>query len=163
MKIIRGVILFLFLITMVELAGYYMVSERLLAGEIVQHYQPTALENGTEKINIYSNYPLTEMHKKDFADVYGKEGILKDNIRFFTDALSFERYIDLQDTYNYVLDVNFNGVPFAVVEEGENSLGTTAIWQSKYIWCLYKWILVRKEKPSIPSISNDPPLQTFGM
>jgi hypothetical protein len=148
---------------MVELAGYYIVSERLLAGEIVQHYQPTALEKGTDQINIYSNFPLNEIHKKNFADVYGKEGIQKYDIRFFTDALTFEQYIDLQDTYNYVLDVNFNAVPFALVEEGENTLGATAIWQSKYIWCLYKWVLIRKEKPSVPSIPNDPPLQTFGM
>lgn len=163
MRIIRTIIIFLFGITILELAGYYIVSEGLLVSEIIQHYRPTALVADTEKINVYSNYQLNDIQKRDYTDIYKKEGIPKSNIRFFADAISFERYIDQQDNYNYVLDVNFNAVPFAVVEEGENILGNTAIWQSKYIWCFYRWVLVRKEKPAQPAGQDDEVLQTFGI
>lgn len=163
MSLIRIVIIFLFGLTVLELAGYYIISEGLLVNEIVQHYQPTALEPDTENINVYSNYQLNEGQKKDYTDVYRKKGIQKNNIRFFTDAVSFGQYIDLQENYNYVLDVNFNAVPFAVVEEGENTLGNTAIWQSKYIWCLYTWVLVRREKPANPTMPDREILQTSGI
>jgi hypothetical protein len=163
MRLVRISIFFLFGITVLELIGYYVYSEQLLVGEIVQHYHPTSLVTNKEKINVYSNYQLNEAHKKDYTDVYTKEGIEKSNIEFFSDALTFERYIDQQDQYNYVLDVNFNAVPFAVVEEGENTVGTTAIWQSKYMWCLYKWVLIRKERPGQPAGFDGKSLQTIGI
>jgi hypothetical protein len=163
MSIIRSIIIFLFVLTVIELAGYYLISETMLVGEVVQHYKPADLGASTENINVYSNYQLDEAQKQGYSDVYKRRGVQQRNIRFFTDAITFENHIDLQDSYNYVLDVNFNAVPFAVVEEGENSLGQTAIWQSKYMWCLYKWVLIKKENPSGPHRPNEPLLQAFGI
>ena len=163
MRILRGIIVFLFVLTVIELTGYYIVSESMLVGEVVQHYKPDDLGTTTENINVYSNYQLDDVQKKHYTDVYKRRGVQQNNIRFFTDALTFENNIDLLNSYNYVLDVNFNAVPFAVVEEGENSIGQTAIWQSKYMWCLYKWVLVRKEKPAGPSPSVEPSLQALGI
>jgi hypothetical protein len=150
-------------LTVVELAGYYWISEGMLVNEIVQHYTPTDLRADTENINVYSNYQMDEGQKKNYTYLYTQQGVKRAAIRFFTDVFTFEKYLDLQDNYNYVLDVNFNAVPFAVVEEGENSLGHTSIWQSKYMWCLYKWVLIRKERPAGPSAPENPTLQAFGV
>jgi hypothetical protein len=163
MGVIRSVIIFLFVLTVIELAGYYIFSEKLLVSAIVQHYQPSALMAGTDQINVYSNQPMDEEQKSNYSDVYSREGVHKNNIRFYNDAGSFEEYIDLQDNYNYVLEVNFNSVPFAVVEEGENTLGNTSIWHSKYVWCLYKWVLVRKERPASPATPPQYPLEAFSI
>jgi hypothetical protein len=163
MNILRTGIFLLFGLTVLELAGYYIISEKMLVSEVVQHYHPAALVNDKEQINVYSNYQLNEGQKNKYADVYKKEGVAGNNIRFFSDALTFEKYIDRQDNYNYVLDVRFNSVPFALVQEGENTLGATDIWQSKYIWCLYRWVLVRKERPAQPGATAGQPLQTFGI
>jgi hypothetical protein len=163
MGVIRAIIIFLFVLTVIELSGYYFISDTMLVGEVVKHYKPADLVATTENINVYSNYQLDESQKKHYTDVYKRGGVQQRNIRFFTDAFTFGNHIDLEDSYNYVLDVHFNAVPFAVVEEGENTTGQTAIWQSKYLWCLYKWVLIKKERPAGPSRPDEPSLQAIGI
>ena len=153
MKIIRVVILFLFVLTIVELLGYYMISDKLILGEVLVNHKPVNMA-GIDNINVYSNYLPSEEQKQSYVNRYKESDLPLKRISFFSSADSFEQQLDIQNNFNYVVDIAFNKMPFAIVEEGENTFGNTAIFQSKYIWCLYTWILVKKEYGKDPVLQD---------
>ncbi|MEM7552432.1 MAG: hypothetical protein AAF363_22305 [Bacteroidota bacterium] len=99
--------------------------------------------------NQYVSYALTQKEKNIYSDRYVDEvSYFEINDRF--DSIS--HFLKRERFVTYVLEFDFSFMHFSLEEyvERYNSLEPyVEIWESEYVWVLFRWIKIRRENRGI--------------
>lgn len=146
MKIIYKIGATLILLLCIQLITFYTISQRALVEEIGRHYESYYIGyNTVNNIGIITDFQLEPLLiRENFKDF---EGI---NIQFCQSISACETLRETDDFYFYIFNLETQH-PFFInqVIEGEMGQQFGASWKSKYIWVLYKWVLIEKHNSGI--------------
>lgn len=143
MGIIKKITVFILILLSIQSITYYTLSKRLLVNKLGRNFISYILhieDNKFNSIGVISNINLTE------------EAVLNHFIEFASYSLKvcdrLKGCAEVKETKNYYLyfiDSKTNN-PFAIniVIEGESAKEYGAGFESKYIWVLFRWILLEK-------------------
>jgi hypothetical protein len=148
MIVLKRIGIVLIVLITIQTITFYTISESFLVKEIGSNYESYVLqfeENKIKDIGVISELELT------------KEKVIESFKEFEPYNLTICKSIfdcsDLQETeffYLYWFDFETKN-PFTInsINEGEFAKEYGAGWDSKYIWIIYKWILIEKKNTGI--------------
>ncbi|GAA5021982.1 hypothetical protein GCM10011506_01820 [Marivirga lumbricoides] len=148
MIVLKRIGIVLIVLITIQTITFYTIGESFLVKEIGSNYESYILqfeENEFKDIGVISELVLT------------KEKVLECFNEFEPYNLKICKSIsdcsDLRETdffYLYWFDFEYKN-PFTInlINEGEFAKEYGAGWDSKYIWIIYKWVLIEKTNTGI--------------
>ena len=140
LKRIGIVILILFTIQTIT---FYTIAESSLIKNIGNNYESYFLqynENDFKQIGVISELnPSQEQVIEYFSEFKAY------NLKICTSVSDCSELQESNDYYLYYFEFETKN-PFSInlINEGEIAREYGAIWESKYIWIIYKWVLIEK-------------------
>lgn len=148
MTILKNISTGVLMLIFVQLFTFYTISESYLIDVLGENHESYVLNYGNnafKDIEFLTELDLTsEQIKESFKD-------FKDyDIRICEVMSDCSGQRKSEDFYLYMLDIEREGPLFVnIIIEGEMAKEFGACWHSKYIWVLYKWILIEKKNTGI--------------
>lgn len=146
MKIMYKIGATLILLVFTQLITFYTISQRALVEEIGRHYESYYIGyNTVNNVGIITDFQLEPQHIREHFKAFERY-----NIQFCPSVSACETLRETDDFYFYSFNLETQH-PFFVnqVIEGEMGEQFGAAWNSKYIWVLYKWVLIEKYNSGI--------------
>lgn len=131
-------------IASIQIVTFYSISENSLIKELGKNYESYVLQynkNDFKNIGVISKLnPRKELVKKYF------KAFKPYNLKICISYSDCSNLRKKNNFYLYFFDFETKN-PFTTntITEGEFAKDFGAGWQSKYIWILYKWILIEKK------------------
>ncbi|PCJ65585.1 MAG: hypothetical protein COA58_09245 [Bacteroidetes bacterium] len=150
MKALKTTLITILTLVLIQAISFYAIAEKLLVKEIGENFESFVLPYNDlqlDEIGIVSNLDLTsDQIKESFITLERYANTIR-SCKTFSECIDLAR-IDEHYLYGFSWEKR-NPFLSNIVVEGEKAKEFGASWESKYVWVLFKWVLLDKENTGI--------------
>ena len=143
MIVLKKIGIAILLLIAIQTVTFYSIGVSSLVKEIGRNYESYVLqyeENEFNEIGVISELNLTKEQVREYFNEFESY-----NLKICTSMSDCSDLLETDYFYLYGFDFETKN-PFTInlINEGELAKEYGASWDSKYIWIIYKWILIEK-------------------
>lgn len=142
MTILKRIGIGIFILAAIQAITFYAVGEKSLIQEVARNHESYVLpypENHFDNIGVVSNLNPSSRQLNDFKLLASQE------LKICKQYLECKGLEETENFYIYCFDLQSKN-PFYVNSVKEHELADEfgAWWTSRYVWVLFKWVLIEK-------------------